>query len=588
MKLKSIQNITNYRNLSNIKLEFGDKLTYIVGENNLGKSNIFDMFNHIFKVRDFTEDDFQDTHTSISMNCFFKKDNGEEISFWGDHFCDGNIKVEYSHVYDEHLTSCIEDDRVHKLLRKNFCYIPIYSGIGLDRSIPNLLAKKGAISYIFNKIESSILHGKEYINHESIESLKSSVQDKLNHISVLHDISISHDIDDLASMLASMLYLVDKSGKHIDYSGEGLKRRLHIILYILSGIVTHCENYTEYIKELTNNINTLNVVIAIDEPELHLHPHWQRQLINEISSLLDHQIFEELNLSFQMIIITHSPYMIKGSDYVINRLFLSETRTQNISLNIPNSSSDEKEIHDRYINQFREAYFAKGVLLVEGETEQGVLNAYNEFQEYCIENNGISIINVGGEKSLEKVYNWFEKLKIPVVGIIDRDDKTEEESQQQIQKYKDNLFISDKTDLEESLYDLIVEHSNANEIFNEIIQEKICSFNNNSFQMSKIHKKLYKKVYSEPQLNEQKDENDFFKEIEKEWKSIDLNHIISDYTQDPKIHKILYIAQLYSCKSMYEGSQLMRVLVEYNIMPRYLYDAVNHLIGLIRGEGNDN
>ena len=443
--------------------------------------------------------------------------------------------------------------------------------MGLDKSIPNLLAKKGSISYIFHKIQSFISEESAdmYINNENLETLKNSVKEELNHISILQDISINHDVDDVASMLASMLFLVDKSSKHIDYSGEGLKRRLHIILYILSGIASHNDNYGQHIEDLKNTPNSLSVVVAIDEPELHLHPHWQRQLINEILLLTESPVIEELKISFQIIIVTHSPYMIQGSGYAINRLFLSNQQSCCIAINIPTQSCDIKEIHDRYINQFREAYFAKGVLLVEGETDQGVLNSYNTEKEFLLDKHSISIINMMGAENTRKVYQWFKNLKIPAIAIVDRDKENANWCTQLLTDEPESIIISSGIDIEESIYDAITQHENKNVIFNRLLSDKIISNLKYPFQMSKDYQKACKIVYGTDVDMAQK---------EHEFKNASLDDIFTGTEVDNDFHKVLWLSKLWGIKSMYEGSLVGRILCENNIFPQYLVVGLGNLI----------
>ena len=52
MKIKKIF-IENYRNLNAIEISFEESCNFIVGENNLGKSNILKLLNIIFTKRAF-------------------------------------------------------------------------------------------------------------------------------------------------------------------------------------------------------------------------------------------------------------------------------------------------------------------------------------------------------------------------------------------------------------------------------------------------------------------------------------------------------------------------------------------------------
>ena len=64
--MKVIQlKINNYRNLDGAVISFADDCNFIVGENNLGKSNILSSLNILFTRRSFQEDDFTDSSKPI-------------------------------------------------------------------------------------------------------------------------------------------------------------------------------------------------------------------------------------------------------------------------------------------------------------------------------------------------------------------------------------------------------------------------------------------------------------------------------------------------------------------------------------------
>ena len=49
--------IKNYRNLDNIEIYFSKGINYIVGDNNIGKTNLLKLFNKLFNTA-FTEGDY--------------------------------------------------------------------------------------------------------------------------------------------------------------------------------------------------------------------------------------------------------------------------------------------------------------------------------------------------------------------------------------------------------------------------------------------------------------------------------------------------------------------------------------------------
>lgn len=66
MRIKRIA-IGNYRNLDGVEIALDPELAFIVGENNLGKSNLLDLLNSVFLARQFEESDFKDAAKPIEI-----------------------------------------------------------------------------------------------------------------------------------------------------------------------------------------------------------------------------------------------------------------------------------------------------------------------------------------------------------------------------------------------------------------------------------------------------------------------------------------------------------------------------------------
>lgn len=85
MKISYIK-INNFRNLNDIEIHLNDKINFIVGENNLGKSNFLYLLNVLFAKKGwFSEDDFFDRSNPIEI--VFKLILDEcELGRFGDYF----------------------------------------------------------------------------------------------------------------------------------------------------------------------------------------------------------------------------------------------------------------------------------------------------------------------------------------------------------------------------------------------------------------------------------------------------------------------------------------------------------------------
>ncbi|MFZ3383040.1 MAG: AAA family ATPase [Candidatus Methanoperedens sp.] len=163
---------------------------------------------------------------------------------------------------------------------------------------------------------------------------------------------------------------------------------------------------------LTHMIAHYDKVLCIDHPELHLHPHAQRGLGSFMEGLKDSQI----------LVITHSPYFVNLSkNSSIIRFVQKDAQTETIE---PSKDYFTEEDFFR-LEQFldidtKELFFARKVILVEGPTELGALPIFAS-TGYNFDENGVSIINVGGKETFEFFVKLCEGFEIPYFIIADND-----------------------------------------------------------------------------------------------------------------------------------------------------------------------
>lgn len=53
MKIKAIRKIENYRNLSSQSIQFDENVNFIIGENEIGKTNILELISRFFIEKHF-------------------------------------------------------------------------------------------------------------------------------------------------------------------------------------------------------------------------------------------------------------------------------------------------------------------------------------------------------------------------------------------------------------------------------------------------------------------------------------------------------------------------------------------------------
>lgn len=135
-------------------------------------------------------------------------------------------------------------------------------------------------------------------------------------------------------------------------------------------------------------------VFVIEEPELHLHPHHQRALMREIVDVSAHN---------QAFVITHSPHFIEVEH--LDGLMRMSTSPDGSRLSrlpsVPEEMSPEELATVKENLRFpeaREIFFARAVLLVEGATEAGFLQAVGPRVKYDLDSRGVTVIPVGGQE----------------------------------------------------------------------------------------------------------------------------------------------------------------------------------------------
>lgn len=67
MYVSEIVEITNYRNLTGKTVKFNETLNFLIGENNIGKTNILELINIFLSVGKFIESDFTDVMQPIRI-----------------------------------------------------------------------------------------------------------------------------------------------------------------------------------------------------------------------------------------------------------------------------------------------------------------------------------------------------------------------------------------------------------------------------------------------------------------------------------------------------------------------------------------
>jgi len=468
MHIKSIE-IKNFRNFSDFRIDFTEGFQTIIGENNIGKSNLYWAIrlvldkNLSYNSRNLEEKDFHDfvdleidTYSSIS------------IEFYGDNLAsipnlhalktsDNTVRISYLYAHKSKLIET--DEEFTKIEIKDFQW-RLYGGG--DTFLIDDIDKLNQISfrdieginlyYIsgFRNINSDLSGSSKSLLSEycksrseaeeeldSVKTILSKTSDDLNKLEFIPEISetvknknkeiagthfafpvslgfINNDDNEVWNQLK--LFFNPKAGKNISLNvlGLGQKNLLYLSLF-LSRLIN---------EQDSNEVN----ILLIEEPEAHLHPQLQKILFSNLSGLLNTQVFMS----------SHSTHIASDCDFKnLNIIYKNPANIVKSFSPFIGKKDNKKEQREelllkRYLDATRsELFFSTAVIFVEGVAEQFIIPAIAQ-QLYGVNltEHNISVVPIHS-RYFDPFLKLFQpnKLELTACAIIDGDSKEHEDDE---------------------------------------------------------------------------------------------------------------------------------------------------------------
>ena len=447
MKLRGIK-LANYRNLGDMKIIFSDDVNYIVGENNIGKTNLLYAISKVFSGKSFEENDFQDTTQAIEIVLRLKLNYVEKGIF--DDLTDPensdyiNVRI-VQESPDEYLRySHYETDEpilfndIKRLLLIN------YDSLRNPKNELDFTKTRGAgtfLNYVVKKFIEQQGKDVNYLNKSAIKKLERYTAAILKNIEAFNRFDIQPLVEqNNQEMLTRIMVLKDSNRVNVSEIGYGAQYNMLIVLSILEKIIN-------YVKKMKDDENQLQTLLILDEPEIHLHPYLQRTLMKDILKIVSgkdeefnsiiSQLFGIEDFSGQVIIATHSPNIISDDYKKIIRMYSEQGVTNVVNANSLILNQKERKQLSMQFEYIKEAIFAKGVIIVEGDSEYGSFKLFGDILGIDFDREGIALIKAGGAESIIPLMKLFDKLKIVNIGVMDKDKKLEKNIPD-----SDNLFFT--------------------------------------------------------------------------------------------------------------------------------------------------
>lgn len=444
MKITYVR-VSNYRNIDGIAVNFHPEHNYIIGENNLGKSNFLSLLDTVCSGKGFDDKDFYDSEKPIEVEMEVKLLPNEQ-GFFGDNFSPDDaslVKIRYRQTIKEAYPTIVSADsnesiQIKQLKKINFLK---YETTSIPSRELRLNTQKGAGLLINSIIERFITSDEEtasFLNNEQVGKLTEFINGHLGKIRSFRDYAIKATVaPNPTEMLTSLYYLSDGDRK-IDTTGSGVQymamASINILCQIMELYKSKSVPFSERLFRDNDGKMLLPIVLSIDEPEVHLHPYLQRSLIGYYKRILqneDAEFAELLNLCFgidgidgQLIVVTHSTDALVGDYRNLIRFYKDGNKTAVVSgTKLGFTSANEKHMIMRF-PEIKEAFYAHCAVLIEGETEYGCIHSFAEKLGISLDDYGICVINARGEESIKPLRQLLEKFKIPSIAIYDGDVRT--------------------------------------------------------------------------------------------------------------------------------------------------------------------
>lgn len=454
--------IENFRNFKLLDVELGQNIV-LVGENKAGKSNFIEALRLVLDPslsdsdRQLTEQDFWDGDEELPFNgrqikievqfTDFATEGSQEylpLSWLSDCFItvDTERVAQLTYIYYEDKKPndrpSGQDDYEFKIypakdpdkpfnikgMRKDIplCLIEALRDIAGDnktwhRSPLNRLLK--LIDLPLEQLQpyaDQIKKSSEKVVAEvqPLKKLEAEIIDRLDRmIGSLYQIDPQLGLNATTpqTLLESLRLFADGTQRRsLDRISLGLQNALYLSLLSLM-------LEKQQINRITQNEAFLPIV-ALEEPESHLHPHLQRLVFRDFLSAAQ-------NRKQPVLISTHSPHLVSATS-IKNLVLLKDCGldgSKAVSAYKFVQSLDDRSYKDleRFLDITKsEMIFSKGVIFVEGDVEVLLIPEFAEILKKPLDQFGISVCNVYGTH-FGHVVTLANELGIPFIVLTDGD-----------------------------------------------------------------------------------------------------------------------------------------------------------------------
>ncbi len=430
--------IENFRSIKSASIKF-NKINAVIGPNNAGKSNILRAIDLLLGDKYVTEGSFQDSdfykhnkENTIRMRIRFDEPLQSNWNVYGFSLdFDGNECI-YSpiNMAGEVIDYGYGPSRVKNEMKDEVRLMLL----GVNRLASQQIKTSQWELYgrLLKKIERTIDNVKKeqfekdiersynaniYPQVQEFEELLKQHTKELTGLNLDLHLSILDPLWTIKGLRPYLKELEDEVENDVEGVGAGVQSMLAVSI---------ANAYSKIVKK--------SVILAIEEPELYLHPHGCRVFYSILKKLAD---------NVQVIYTTHDSYFVNIENYkdiILTRKYRGQT-TLTLGSEMNLDAKYETKMLSKFDEERNEIFFADTVILVEGYGDKIACSMALEKLGIDLDRNNISIIEGTGAGDIPTLASVLVGFQIEAIALIDDDKPREIEELKAIVKDTDAVMI---------------------------------------------------------------------------------------------------------------------------------------------------